>query len=244
MPAELSLLAAFIVGLSGGIHCIAMCGGISTALGFAANTQQSRSFLFALSYNAGRIFSYTVIGFLFGALLAVIDAHSAIAHRLLQTLSALLLIAIGLHISGAIRNLAFLESWGAHFWKWLQPLALKLFPVTSIRKALALGLLWGWLPCGLVYSTLAWSATSGSALQSASMMMAFGMGTLPWLLATTFAGQRLHAVAGFRGLRPLLGTLLLGFGLFAFYSSLQGQHASHAAPPVEHSEQFHDHHHH
>lgn len=242
MPTELSLLAAFIVGLSGGIHCIAMCGGISAALGFAANTRQSRPFLFALSYNAGRICSYTVIGFLFGALLAVIDAHSAVAHRLLQTLSALLLIAIGLHISGAIRNLSFLESWGAHFWKWLQPLALKLFPVTSIRKALALGLLWGWLPCGLVYSTLAWSATSGSALQSASMMMAFGMGTLPWLLATTFAGQRLHAVARLRGLRPLLGALLLGFGLFAFYSSLQGHEAStHTAPTEEHSEELHHH---
>lgn len=242
MPTELSLLAAFIVGLSGGIHCIAMCGGISAALGFAANTRQSRPFLFALSYNAGRICSYTVIGFLFGALLAVIDAHSAVAHRLLQTLSALLLIAIGLHISGAIRNLTFLESWGAHFWKWLQPLALKLFPVTSIRKALALGLLWGWLPCGLVYSTLAWSATSGSALQSASMMMAFGMGTLPWLLATTFAGQRLHAVARLRGLRPLLGALLLGFGLFAFYSSLQGHEApTHTAPTEEHSKELHHH---
>lgn len=244
MPAELSVLAAFIVGLSGGIHCVAMCGGISAALGFAANAQQVRSFCFALAYNAGRICSYTLIGFLFGALLAIIDSHSAIAHRLLQTLSALLLIAIGLHISGAIRNLSFLETWGAHFWKLLQPLALKIFPVTSLRKALALGLLWGWLPCGLVYSTLTWSATSGSALTSASMMMAFGMGTLPWLLATTFAGQRLRAIAKMRGLRPLLGTLLLGFGLFAFYNSLQGQHASHEAPPPEHNEERHEHHHH
>lgn len=224
---DITLVAAFVIGLSGGLHCLVMCGGISSALGYAASTHSHKQFIFALCYNLGRICSYAFIGLLFGAAFSLIDNQHPIAHRMLQLLSAFLLIVIGLHISGLFTGFTILEIWGSRFWKLLQPLALKLFPVNTLSRALGLGLFWGWLPCGLVYSTLAWSATAAAPLKSAAMMAAFGAGTLPWLLATTLAGQQFTSLAKSKALRRALGALLVALGIYMFYNSLPTEHHHH-----------------
>lgn len=250
MPNELSFLAAFVIGLSGGLHCLAMCGGISGALGYASNQNFGREansqVIFALAYNCGRICSYAFVGLVFGSLVSLLDAQLPRIQGALQILSAVLLILIGLHISGLTRSFTLLETWGAKFWKMLQPLALKLFPVTTLLKAFGLGMFWGWLPCGLVYSTLAWSATAASPFTSAAMMAFFGLGTLPWLLATTLAGQQIATLTKIKALRLALGSLLILIGIYSLYSSLAATHQHHTFPQSYTPTDTHDekHHHH
>ncbi len=230
MTEPLSLFAALVIGLSGGLHCVAMCGGIASALGYAS--QQKLSFL--LAYNGGRILSYAILGLLFASATAVFNAHSIWAHRVLQGLSSLLLIGIGLHIGFGINKIQWLESSGAKVWQAIQPLALKLFPVNTHLKAWALGMCWGWLPCGLVYSTLALSASSASPLVSATMMAIFGAGTLPWLLASLFAGQRLRGLHSMPTIKRVMGIVLIALGIVGLFEQFAMEFSKNTTPNEHH----------
>ncbi len=122
------------------------------------------------------------------------------------------MIALGFYISGWWLVLRRLEQLGLHVWKFISPLTRRLMPVTSIWKALGLGILWGWLPCGLVYSTVAWATSSGSGYTGALLMLSFGLGTLPMLLITgTFAG-RLQAIIQRRSIRAIAGISIILLG--------------------------------
>ncbi|WP_172147403.1 sulfite exporter TauE/SafE family protein [Pseudomonas tumuqii] len=213
------LLSALILGLLGGGHCLGMCGGLMSALTLAIPAEQRAQRLqLLLAYNFGRIFSYALAGLLLG--LAGWALASSPAAMLLRVVAALLLIAMGLYLAGWWSGLTRIEALGRGLWRYIQPLTRRFMPVTSLPRALLLGGLWGWLPCGLVYSTLLWAASQGDALDSAALMLAFGIGTLPVLLATGMAAERVTALLRKQGVRMAGGLLVILFGLW----TLPGPH--------------------
>lgn len=213
------LVSALILGLLGGGHCLGMCGGLMGALTLAIpKEQRSRRFRLLLAYNLGRILSYATAGLLIGlAGWAVANSPAALFMRVL---AGLLLIAMGLYLAGWWSGLTRIESLGRGLWRYIQPVANRLLPVSSLPRALLLGALWGWLPCGLVYSTLLWSASQGNALDSALLMLAFGLGTWPVLLATGLAAERVTAILRRRSVRMAGGLLVILFGIW----TLPGPH--------------------
>lgn len=213
------LVSALILGLLGGGHCLGMCGGLMGALTLAIPAEQrARRLRLLLAYNLGRILSYASAGVLIG--LAGWAVASSPAAMVLRVIAALLLIAMGLYLAGWWSGLTRIEGLGRHLWRHLQPIASRLMPISSVPRALLLGAIWGWLPCGLVYSTLLWAASQGSALDSGLLMLAFGLGTWPVLLATGMAAERLTALLRRRGVRMAGGLLVILFGLW----TLPGPH--------------------
>ncbi|SFV61334.1 Heavy-metal-associated domain (N-terminus) and membrane-bounded cytochrome biogenesis cycZ-like domain, possible membrane copper tolerance protein [hydrothermal vent metagenome] len=181
-----ALISIFIVGFFASIgHCVAMCGGIVGALTVGIDKEkQSEKFKviqYHLAYNFGRLLSYTLMGVIFGYLGSVL-IEMTIADKVLRIISGLLMIAMGLYLAGWWFGLQKIEKIGAIVWKKIQPIANKMLPVNSMNKAFSLGLLWGYLPCGVVYSALAFSMASGSWYQGGLLMLSFGLGTLPALL--------------------------------------------------------------
>ncbi|OEC60561.1 sulfite exporter TauE/SafE family protein [Pseudomonas sp. ENNP23] len=213
------LVSALILGLLGGGHCIGMCGGLMGALTLAIPPEQrARRLRLLLAYNLGRILSYATAGLLIGlAGWAVANSPAATAMRVV---AGLLLVCMGLYLAGWWSGLTRIEALGLGLWRHIQPVASRLLPVSTVPRALLLGALWGWLPCGLVYSTLLWSASQGSAGDSALLMLAFGLGTWPVLLATGLAAERLTALLRKRGVRITGGVLVMLFGIW----TLPGPH--------------------
>ncbi|WP_434677368.1 sulfite exporter TauE/SafE family protein [Pseudomonas sp. R1-18] len=213
------LLSAFILGLLGGGHCLGMCGGLMGALTLAIPLEQrGRRLRLLLAYNLGRVLSYAATGLLIGVLgWAVASSPGATG---LRVAAALLLIAMGFYLAGWWSGLTRIEQLGRGLWRLIQPVAGRLLPVSTVPRALLLGGLWGWLPCGLVYSTLLWAASQGNAVHSGLLMLAFGLGTWPILLATGLAAERSTALLRKRGVRMAGGLLVILFGLW----TLPGPH--------------------
>ncbi|KPA90552.1 MULTISPECIES: sulfite exporter TauE/SafE family protein [Pseudomonas] len=213
------LVSAVILGLLGGGHCLGMCGGLMGALTLAIpREQRARRLRLLLAYNLGRVLSYGAAGLLTG--LAGWAVASSPAAAALRVVAGLLLISMGLYLAGWWSGLTRIEALGRGLWRHIQPVANRLLPVSSLPRALLLGTLWGWLPCGLVYSTLLWAASRGNALDSALLMLAFGLGTWPVLLATGLAAERVTALLRKRGVRLGGGLLVMLFGLW----TLPGPH--------------------
>jgi len=211
--------SALVLGLLGGGHCLGMCGGLMGALTLAIPLEQrGRRLRLLMAYNLGRILSYACAGLLLG--LAGWALASSPAAMALRVVAALLLIAMGLYLAGWWSGLTRIEALGRGLWRHIQPAASRLMPVSSVPRALLLGALWGWLPCGLVYSTLLWAASQGNAGYSAALMLAFGLGTWPILLATGLAAERVNAVLRRRSVRMAGGVLVILFGIW----TLPGPH--------------------
>lgn len=213
MP-ELSIFSAFLVGLLGGGHCVGMCGGIVGAVSMTLPGQRPQ-LPYLLAYNGGRIASYTAAGVLAGLVGAsgfFLD-HVLPVEKLLYALASLMLVALGLYLAGWWQGVLLLEKAGGALWKHLQPWSKKLLPLRSPPQAFALGLVWGWLPCGLVYSVLVAALASGSAVSGGLLMLAFGLGTLPTLLAMGMAAVQLKAFLQKLWVRRTSGLLVLAFGL-------------------------------
>ena len=234
----INLLPVFLIGLFGSVHCAGMCGGIVSAFSMAAPTQRAFPVAVAtrtsaqapvrvLSYNAGRIASYMLAGALAGGLANGARALGGIGA--LQAggflLANLLLVALGLHLMDAWRGLAHVEVLGGGVWRRLKPLGARLLPIDGPAKLFGLGALWGWLPCGMVYSVLVTAMLSGSATAGASVMLAFGLGTLPMLATLGLAGARLRAAMQRRAVRIGAGLLVLGFGMLGLARALGGSQA-------------------
>ena len=218
---EFTYISAFAAGLLGGVHCIGMCGGIVGALGFATAQQQKSLNFYAilLSYNVARISSYVLAGSLMGGIsaLAVYWLDIRLLQISMQWFAAVLMIVLGLYLAGWTSVLVHIEKAGAGLWRILEPQARRFLPVRTIPHALVLGLLWGWLPCGLVYSVLLWSVASANAVDGALLMLCFGLGTLPNLLAMGVFAQRLSALVRNLRVRQLAGVMVMGFGLWNLY---------------------------
>jgi sulfite exporter TauE/SafE len=199
------------LGLVSGVHCAGMCGGIVVAFSASRPLLPARAlWRRQAAFNAGRITSYAAAGALAGA-----AAHLLSALPLQATLYAaanIFLILVGLQLAGWSAPARWIEALGAPLWRRLQPLAIRLTPGGTRAQAYAAGAVWGWLPCGLVYGALAAAAASGDPARGALGMAAFGLGTLPWLLAAGLAAARLRAWLSARAFRLSAGGLVLGFG--------------------------------
>uniref|UniRef100_A0A7C1WVX4 Sulfite exporter TauE/SafE family protein n=1 Tax=Pseudomonas graminis TaxID=158627 RepID=A0A7C1WVX4_9PSED len=228
------LLSALVLGLLGGGHCLGMCGGLMGALTFAIPPEQrARRLRLLMAYNIGRVFSYACAGLLTGMLgWAVANSPGAI---LLRVIAGLLMITMGLYLAGWWSGLTRIEALGRGVWRYLQPLTRRLMPVSTTPRALLLGAVWGWLPCGLVYSTLLWSASQGNALHSALLMLAFGIGTWPVLLATGLAAERISALLRRRSVRVAGGLLVILFGLWTLPGPHQQWLMGHTPHSMNHS---------
>lgn len=221
-----ALTAAFLLGVFSSAHCVGMCGGIMGALSLAvpAGARAQRAVLL-ICYNLGRIFSYVVMGALVGFFAQQITESGGAIW--LRSLAGVLLIAMGLYLANWWRGLTYLESGGRYLWAYLQPLGKALMPVNNPGKALALGGIWGWLPCGLVYSALAYAMAQGNAIDGGGVMLAFGLGTVPAVLATGFFAQRLGRLLQQRHIRWSLALLVILFGCWTIWGGAHHDNHQH-----------------
>jgi sulfite exporter TauE/SafE len=228
MEIDTSYIAAFLVGLLGGVHCVGMCGGIVGALclglddGLNKTAQQNfkKTFPFLLLYNTGRISSYTLAGILMGSI-GWLGSHLFTLYSIQQTLeiiAAAFMLALGLYIAGWWKGLAKIERWGGKvIWQRLEPIGRKFMPVRSYPHALFLGLVWGWLPCGLVYSVVIWTISTQSPLEGGLLMLCFGLGTLPNLLLMGVFASTLTQFIQQPWVRQVAGMLIMAFAGVMFY---------------------------
>ncbi|MDH5301728.1 MAG: sulfite exporter TauE/SafE family protein [Gammaproteobacteria bacterium] len=246
MSETLTYSAAFVLGLFGSLHCVGMCGGIVSAFSFSLKQMHTGPRVrLLLAYNGGRLLSYSLIGALLGSM-------TWLAHNQLQEISYYLrlfagamLVAMGLYLARWWLGLAHLEQAGQRIWKFIQPLGKKFLPVSNPAQALLLGTLWGWLPCGLVYSVTVWAAASMHAYQAALIMFCFGLGTLPAMLLTGHFAEQLRSFSQSQRNKRIAALLIISFGLWTLTSAVLGNrpgtdHQHHlqpvAAPPAAHGD--------
>jgi len=219
MPIDwLVIGGALLSGLLGGAHCAAMCGGIATGL----SVQQRGGWWTALQPNLGRIAGYTLAGVIVGGVgHGLLDlARMPELTLALRATVGLVLIVAALRLLDRKGRLSFLHAGAGHVWRWLRPLQRRLLPANTPGKRIALGLLWGWMPCGLSTTLLAAAWLQASALHGGMTMAAFGLGTLPVMLPLTWAGarfgQRLHR----GGMRTAMGVCVMSAGVLTLVAPL------------------------
>ena len=209
---------AFLLGLLGAGHCVAMCGGIATALGLNAPGKVG----YSIAYQFGRIFSYMLIGLIFG-LFASLVPKSMIMY--LRLLAAILLLAIALYLSGLWNALAGIEKLGHMLWTFIRPVASRISRPQSWSLALLAGMVWGWLPCGMVYSALGLASLSAHPLYSALTMLAFGLGTFPAMAGMTIFSQSLIKLISHRFSRIFSAIVIVIMALWTAYAALGAVHS-------------------
>lgn len=238
---ELTLPAAFIVGLLGGVHCIGMCGGVVAALTGSLDTEirasRARFLAALLAYNTGRIASYTAAGVVLGLLgqqVRVLEPLNGFPAA--RIFSGVFMLLLGVYLAGWWPALRWLEQAGARLWKRIEPFGRRFIPIRHTGQAFVVGLLWGWLPCGMVYAVLALALASGSTLDGGLTMLAFGLGTLPLMLTMGVAFSALARRLQGRILRTLAGMTVLLFGVVTLVATPPGhpQHALHDPAPQGH----------
>lgn len=236
---SLDFFSAFIIGLVGSGHCIGMCGGITTMLTSAIsdnkypNNQQipvngqehpqhnSSKFVLVFCYNLGRIASYSLIGAIVGFTGSIAAKNIGLPLAGLRIFSAVFMILLGLYLGQWLLWLNRVESLGKRLWQYISPLASHVIPVNSPAKALGLGAIWGWLPCGLVYSTLTWALASSSIANGAGVMFFFGLGTLPALLTLSIGFDSMKSILVNPTLRKVMALTLISFGIYSFIVAYQ-----------------------
>jgi len=204
--------AAFVTGLLGSAHCFGMCAGISGLFAVNANIQSLKTQVpKAITYNTGRVISYAFLGVVVALLgKGAVDSIPALGPPV-RLASGILIILVGLQLAFNWRLLAPLETAGAKIWQRIAPAAKGLVPVETLPQALGLGLIWGWLPCGLVYSVLLLAATTTDAAAGGLVMVAFGIGTMPAMIATGVSASKIAQFMS--GKRLGAGLLIIVLGL-------------------------------
>ena len=242
----LSITGAFFTGLFGSVHCAAMCGGIVSGLSLSVRSVTHQSGLLAgktkeetftthhvvttaLLYHGGRLISYMLAGFIASGIGILGYQQLPPSSSILtgQLVAAAFMLALGLYVSGIWQGLVYIEKLGAGLWKRVSPIAQKLVPIDRPGKAFFAGFLWGWLPCGMVYSVLVWSFSSGSLLTGTSMMLAFGLGTLPMLLGISLFSTGLNKILQSQLLRWISGSVLISFALWMIIAAISGGNQVH-----------------
>lgn len=232
----LALGAAFLLGFVGSAHCLAMCGGIAGALGLSARGADAEGFrpwLLAGLHSSARVASYTMIGAVFGAAGSLVEGNLGWGPAL-RIFAGAVIVGQGLRVLGFDLGFSWLERRGLSLWRQVSPHMRRLGAPGSATRATAIGLAWGLLPCGLVYTAAATSAATGSAGAGALWMAAFGLGTMPAMAATSMAAGGLTARMRSAGAQRAAGAMLVVFGLIALGSgvaALGHGPVSHASSP-------------
>jgi len=210
-----SYITAFLLGLFSTIHCIAMCGSVIGALTLSLPSEvresQRKMLPYIFNYNLGRLLSYAMAGAIVGLLSSPLTVLNG--HLVLRYLSVIVMIAMGLYLAGWFPKFAHMERMGAPIWRWLQPIGQKLLPVRKFSQAFFLGMVWGWLPCGLVYAALTVAATVGEPVKASMVMLAFGVGTLPAVMGAGMFTGLLASMARAKHLRQITGVLIIVMAL-------------------------------
>lgn len=216
---EISLLSLFLTGLLGGVHCLGMCGGIVTAISLTGTGNRP---LLLLGYNLGRLASYVLIGALLGGLSSWGLAQTSYLplQQGLFALANVLLILLGLYLAGVSSLVGRIEKLGVPVWQRLQPLARRFLPVRHPLHSIAVGAIWGWVPCGLVYTASLAALATHSATSGALAMLCFGLGTLPNLLLMGSFASQLHSLKQKRPVRLFAGLTVCALGVWHLLSLL------------------------
>ncbi len=222
---EISIPVAFVIGLFSAVHCLGMCGSISSALALSLPKQvrdtPARLVLFVSAYNAGRLISYTLAGGLLGLIggeLIGID-YLREGRLVAQLLASLVVIAVGFYLTGWFPQMRLMDKLGGPLWRRLEPIGRRLLPVQRLPQAVLFGLIWGWLPCGLVYYVLLLTLSTGNALSGALCMLAFGVGTLPAVVGVGLVAGWFTRLAGNPLLRQAVGLALVVSGCVGVWLS-------------------------
>lgn len=231
---EATLGAAFLAGLAGGAHCAAMCGGlVGIASGSRARELTRRAWWQrALAYNGGRIASYVAAGVLTGALGAagLSLRGTPLVQQVLLAIMSGALIVLGAYIAGFAPLVRTIESAGALLWRRIEPHSRRFLPVDSAPRAFGLGMVWGWLPCGMVYAALLAALATADPWHGAALMLSFGLGTLPNLLAIGASFDGVARMVRSRMARTAFAVLIVGIGVFGMIKATHPvAHASEAS---------------
>jgi hypothetical protein len=216
MPALLA--TAFLIGLAGGVHCVVMCGGVVAALGLrapAGGSTAGRGVARQLVYSLGRVATYTGLGAVAGGLggLGLGAADVFPVQVAMVVIANALIILLGLNLAGLGTAVLALDRVGSLVWRGVRRLGARLSPADSTLGAVGVGVTWGFLPCGLVYGVLATALVSGGAARGALVMAAFGLGTLPNLLAAGLAAETLRRLVRGPRLRLAAGLAVVLLGV-------------------------------
>jgi len=235
------LFTAFLAGLLGGAHCLGMCGGIVASLSFGLpqstqintatqqTTNQQTNFInkqfigFLFAYNFGRMLSYTLAGALLGgfSMLAANLINLNILQVILHCIAGLLMLALGLYLAGWWGGLVKIEQIGGPIWKKIEPVSKQFIPVKNYKNAFFLGILWGWLPCGLVYTMLFIAIASASFIQGGLIMFCFALGTLPMLMFMGVFATSLRDLVQNQFFRQLAGMSIMLFACYSLFLAYQ-----------------------
>lgn len=222
---------ALLLGVFGSTHCIGMCGGISGALAFALRDQATarRRLLLLVLYSVGRIAGYAALGAVVAGFVSLAPAHWR-ATAWPRVVAGILMLLMGINLGGWANTLGWLERMGGGVWKRVSRHLQRVSAVSNPWQAVCAGVVWGWLPCGLVYSTLAWTATTGSAERGAVLMLGFGIGTAPAVIASGALAMRLQSLLRRRMVRALAGAVVIAFGIWTLIGVMPGgvDHSAHA----------------
>ncbi len=228
-----SYLFAFVMGIFSSLHCIGMCGSIVGMLTFSLDSRirenKKRLLPYVLSYNFGRICSYVVAGLMVGTLQYVfrLPILNIDGYRVLQSFASAFMISAGFYIAGWFPKFAYIEKIGAQLWTYLEPIGRKLIPVRSLNKAFLFGTIWGWLPCGLVYTALALSATAGDFYKSGITMLAFGLGTLPAVMGVGIITNALSRISRMQKMKSLIGIFFISMAILSAFPQIYPMRMEH-----------------
>lgn len=240
---SLDFFSAFLIGILGSAHCVGMCGGIVSMLTAAlpktnSQHQNKQTVIYStsdistpllssstnkkpvkkqwliLSYHVGRIASYSLLGFIVAFTGSLAAKNLGLPLTFLRILAGFFLILLGLYLARWLMWLNYIEALGKGIWQKISPYSKKLIPVDNYKKSLLLGALWGWLPCGLVYSMLTWSLASANPWQGAFIMFAFGLGTLPALITVSLSIQSFNKLINHTVFRQVMAILLIIYGIY------------------------------
>jgi sulfite exporter TauE/SafE len=235
------LLSALLLGFVGSGHCLGMCGGIAGALGqVTAPVARSSPLLASLLYSAGRVTSYGVMGAVAGRLGESMSSLVGLGPAF-RVLAGVLIVVLGLHTAGWGIGMARIERAGLYVWRRLSPIVGRVGQPDRIWKLIVLGALWGWLPCGLVYTALAAAAVTGGGLTGSAFMLCFGLGTMPALILATGAAGRIGAMLRKRAARQAVGAMLVLFGCWTMLPVLSASHGASHPAAMDHQHEVVDH---
>ncbi|MDA8621495.1 sulfite exporter TauE/SafE family protein [Psychrosphaera sp.] len=214
------LLTAFIMGLMGVAHCVAMCGSLSMALGFSIPS--NKSFIkYASVISLSRIVGYGVIGFIVNYFTQSFLSVTNGSVLILSFVSSIFMIGIGLHIAKLSNFILYIEVVGKRLNKYLEPLKKKILPIDSLLKCVAYGFLWGFLPCGLIYTALTLALVAESPVQGGFVMFFFGLGTLPAVIGMTVFNSQLNQYLKNSNIRLFFGGVIVIMALYQLFLTYQ-----------------------